>query len=222
MRILLCVATIVVCLASQSVHAALVITEVASTSGAPDPGPLAARDWWELTNTGPGAVSLDGYSWEDMPIQGDVSVFPNGISVASGESIIIHQGSGVASAFRSDWGLSDSVQVLDQDQFGGGNVFSGLSSGGDQVNFFSTANVGGANVLVSGVAFGASTAGVSFEWNKGGASLGLSVNDENGAHTASNGRVGSPGVAGVPEPTALILAAMALTGVASCGRRRRM
>lgn len=199
----------------QSGSAALVITEVASTSGAPA-GVLAGFDWWELTNTGPGVASLNGDAWEDQPVSDDRGIFPLGVSIAAGESIIIHQGAGVAAQFRSDWGLPASVQVLEGDSFGGPNNFSGLSGGGDQVNLFDAATGGN---LISGVAFGAATAGVSFEWSGTGASLGLSVNGENGAHTASNGRIGSPGSAVIPEPTSLVLAS--LLGLAGMAIRRR-
>lgn len=72
--------------------------------------------------------------------------------------------------------------------------------------------------VVANVAFGASTAGVTFEWDASGASLGLSVVGEHGAKLSSYGGVGSPGTIGVPEPET------ALLGLAALGRlfiRRR-
>jgi hypothetical protein len=214
MRSQLCFAALALCLAVQSANAALVITEVGSTSGAPV-GVLEGLDWWELTNTGPGAVSLDGYAWEDGNPSGDTAEFPNGISIAGGESIIVHQGTepGVASQFRTDWGLDGSVQIVTEDLVSGSNTFSGLSSGGDEVNLYNDLST-----IIAGVEFDSSTEGVTFEWATNGADLGLSVIGENGAYGASNGRIGSPGVA-VPEPTTL-----ALAGLAACGllaRRRR-
>jgi hypothetical protein len=207
-------ATVVVCLTSSSVHAALIITEVASTSGAPA-GPLESLDWWELTNTGPLSVLLDGYSWEDNPVSNDRAIFPNGISVAAGESIVIHQGTGVVAPFRTTWGLSPTVQVLSQDQFGGTNLFSGLGSGGDAVNLFDASNV-----LAANVSFGPSTSGRTFEWDTNGGGLGLSVNGEKGAHLSSYGGVGSPGIA-VPEPAAAALLVGTMFASVGCGLRRR-
>ena len=218
MRMLLCTALVAACLLGQTAAAALVITEVASTSGAPA-GPLSGLDWWELTNTGPGSVLLDGYEWEDNNPQGaglDTAVFPTGITITADESIIIHQGDmSVVAAFRSDWGLSSSVQILYEDLFGGNNTFSGLSNSGDEVHLY---NAMGSEV--ASASFPSATAGVSFEWNRQRVSLGLSVNGENGAYTASNGRVGSPGSA-VPEPATILLGTMTLCAVAGCGLRRR-
>ncbi len=212
------VGCLAICLAASSAFGAIAITEVASTSGAP--GSLANLDWWELTNTGPTAVSLNGYAWEDAPISSDLGVFPNGITVAVGESIIIHQGAGasVATDFRATWGLLPSVQVLTQSQFTGTNPFSGLSSGGDSVFLFNNLAQ-----QVAGVSFGASTSGVTFEWDGSGANLGLSVAGENGAFTSTYGGVGSPGVAvlPVPEPASGALLAMALCAGASWAIRRR-
>jgi Lamin Tail Domain/PEP-CTERM motif len=219
MRFLVCSAVLAGCLAGQSALAALTITEVASTSGAPA-GTLSGLDWWELTNTGPGSVSLNGYAWEDSPIANDRAIFPNGITVVAGESIIVHQGTGatVAADFRTAWGLGASVQVLVQSQFGGPNPFSGLSSSNDEVNLFDSAPA-----LVDNATFGASTSGVTFEWDGSGASLGLSVNGQNGAYLSNYGGVGSPGsaVIPVPEPTTMLLIAGAVCALIGCASRSR-
>ena len=43
-------------------NAELVITEIMSQSNHQSP---TEGDWWELTNTGPAAINLLGYSWDD-------------------------------------------------------------------------------------------------------------------------------------------------------------
>lgn len=199
----------------------LLITEVMSTSGAP--APLTGLDWWELTNNGPIAVFLGGYEWEDNNPTGPgvaTGIFPNA-TINPGESIIIHQGPAATgdADFRATWGLAPSVQVLFQDSFTGTNLFSGLSSSGDEVNLYD--NLGS---LIASVGFGASTSGVSFEWDGiTGASLDLSVDGENGAYIATYGGVGSPGAAvlsSIPEP-ASALALLGLAGLLTTTRRRR-
>jgi hypothetical protein len=207
--------SLAIALTCSTSFAAVRITEVASTSGAPA-GTLSGLDWWELTNTGPGSVSLDGYAWEDSPVENVRSTFPNGVTVDVGQSIIIHQGTNAAipADFRTAWNLPASVVVLTESQFTGANMFSGLSSGGDEVNLFNAASV-----LVHGVAFGASTSGVTFEWDRSGASLGLSVAGQNGAVTSTYGGVGSPGTSVIPEPATLALAGCALLGALQLVRR---
>ena len=202
-------ATILSFIATAPCFGGLVITEVASTSGAPSGGPLESRDWWELTNTGPAAVLLDEYSWEDNPVNDHRAIFPNGITITPGESIIIHQiftdpDEPVSAAFRTAWNLPPSVQILEESQFTGSNTFSGLSSEGDAVRLFNPSGVEVALAL-----FGASTSGVTFEWDRNGNSLGLSIAGENGAFTSSYGGVGSPGRS-VPEPATATLGILGL------------
>lgn len=225
-------ATLLSFFAVTPAFAALVITEVASTSNAPAGTSLESRDWWELTNTGNAGVLLDGYSWEDNPVQNDRGTFPNGITIGAGESIIIHQiftapDTPVSADFRSAWGLPNSVQILEQSQFTGTNPFSGLSgTSGDGVNLYNPSNV-----LVASVAFPPATlAGnnvSTFEWGRNSASLGLSVAGENGAYQityplnnpTSLKATGSPGTS-VPEPGTAALGGLGLCLLA-CGSRRK-
>lgn len=199
-------------------HAGLVITEVASTSGAPAGGPLESRDWWELTNTGPASVLLDGYAWEDNPVSNERAVFPNGVTIAAGESIIIHQAfadTPVSAAFRTTWSLPASVRILEESQFTGSNPFSGLGGSGDGVNLFD-----GSGTLVASASFGAATSGVTFEWAQNGTNLGLSLHGENGAYTSTYGGVGSPGYS-VPEPASAILYLLGIAGLTLITRPMR-
>lgn len=199
-------------LTASSANAALVITEVMSSSSGP------TEDWWELTNTGPAAVNLNNYYWDDNgPMGADGASFGD-FEIAVGQSIIISDS--VQADFEAVWGTG--FTVLDQTFFSGPDTFSGLSSGGDQIELWDADPNAGAANLVASVTFPAATAGFSFEWDTSGNSLGLSVAGENGAVAVMSGGntdVGSPGFAAVPEPSSLaILAAFSLSSVV---RRRR-
>ncbi|MDF3130062.1 lamin tail domain-containing protein [Kiritimatiellaeota bacterium B1221] len=188
----------------------LVITEVMSSSA--HPGGTPNEDWFELTNFGSTAINLDGYYWDDDGENGnDGSLFP-AITLDPGTSLVIlRDSSAVILDFMNAWG--GGFDVLSEDDFGGPDSFSGLSSGGDQIQIWDTdPNAGPAN-LVAEVFFGASTEGSSFEWDHNGNSLGLSVTGENGAFQAlSDGGdpagpgldIASPGFA-IPEPNVLAL-----------------
>jgi hypothetical protein len=129
--------------ASTASHAQLVITEAMAKSNHPAllaPTPDTDGDWWELTNTGPTAVNLSGYTWDDTPTPAlpTVSKFPNFL-IQPGESIIILEEPATnVAAWKAAWGLGASTRVIDRDQFSamGGEGFSGLGSLGDEVNLF--------------------------------------------------------------------------------------
>lgn len=204
----------------SSAFADLTITEIMSS--VPSGGSSAINgDWWELTNRGPVAVALGGFAWadtEDMlggPTP-QLNLF-GAINIGPGESIIIlEESSANVAAWRTNWGLEASVQVLSEDDMvpdptGNGDTFSGLSSSGDAVFFYDPMG----NLLDSFV-FGSATAGTTFERDAFGNNLGLSVVGENGAYSAANGNIGSPGYA-VPAPGAASL--LMLAGLAA--RRRR-
>ncbi|RYD18946.1 MAG: choice-of-anchor D domain-containing protein, partial [Verrucomicrobiaceae bacterium] len=156
-------------------------------------------DWWELTNTGSSAVSLNNYKWDDTPTPADPSAsnFPAGITIQPGESIIIlnEEATNVA-AWRAAWGLSASTVVINTTQFAaanpGGEVFSGLSDSGDEVNLY---NAGGS--VVASVTLGASIAGKSLAFHRDGTPVTgtNSAVGKDGAFASSLGPsdVGSPG-----------------------------
>ncbi|MGE3849022.1 MAG: lamin tail domain-containing protein [Gammaproteobacteria bacterium] len=204
-----------------SAQAALVVTEVFQQATAGTANTING-DWWELTNTGAGAVDLTGYKWADTEdaIGGPTpspNLFPS-LSIAPGQSIIlIDEQSSSAAAFRANWGLDASVVILFEDQMtddGDGDSFSGLSSNDDAVFFYAPDGT-----LLSSYEYGAGTRGVSFGQSGTGVDLGLSVVGQNGAKLALNGDIGSPGAAVVPVPGAVWLFAPALAALA--GRRRR-
>lgn len=194
----------------SAVRGNLYITEVMSNSA--HPGGTANGDWWELTNTGASAVDLTGYYWDDNgPAGNDGAIFPT-FSLNPGSSVVIvDEGSANLLGFLDAWG--GGFDVLSKDDFTGPKPFSGLGSMGDQIELWDAdPNAGPAN-LVASVTFGASTNGVSFEWDTAGNSLGLSAIGENGAFQAINDGadpagsgidIASPGSA-IPEPGVLAL-----------------
>lgn len=188
----------------------LVVTEVMPQTTAGTSSTING-DWWELTNAGAAAVNLLGYQWADTEDQlpsTDSNFFPN-FTINPGQSIIIlEENSSSEAAWRTNWGVASSIEILGMDEMvddstPDGDTFSGLSANGDAVFFYDPAGV-----LVSSYVYAASTRGVTFEADKNGVDLGLSVVGENGAVLAANGDRGSPGFA-VPEPATLSLLALA-------------
>jgi hypothetical protein len=214
------VAGIVAAAFASASHAQLVITEVMpqTTSGTPA---TINGDWWELTNTGAGAINLAGYQWadtEDALPSTDSNFFPSFV-INPGQSIIIlEEAASSKDAWLANWGFAPgaiailSLDDMVDDSTPEGDVFSGLGSGADAVFFYDPAGT-----LLSSYSYAAASRGRSFEADAFGNDLGLSVAGENGAVTGANGDVGSPGSA-VPAPGAAVLGGVALMGLA---RRRR-
>jgi hypothetical protein len=174
-------------------HADLVITEVMSSSG----HSVYDGDWFELTNTGSTAVNLENYYWDDNGASGDDGAeFPN-ISIAAGESIVIADVDTTDLAgFVSVWG--GGFTAISKDDFGGPDDFSGLGSGGDQIEIWeSDPNGNPSPNLVASAVFGSATSGFSFEWDDAGNDLGLSVAGQNGVFQSSDSipDTASPGYA---------------------------
>lgn len=208
-------------LAASPAAAQLRITEVMGQASAGTASTLNG-DWWELTNFGSSPVNLLGYQWadsEDALPGSDSNFFPD-FTLNPGQSVIILEEDAYSKdAWRTMWGISASIAILTEDEMVDdatpeGDTFSGFSSSGDTVNFYSPAGT-----LLDTYTFGAITRGVTFEINGAGANLGLSVVGENSAVLAANGDIGSPGIAVVPEPSALAL--LILAGGLVAGRRRR-
>jgi hypothetical protein len=212
---LISAATVVVAalfLTWQAAHADLVVTEVMSSSS--HTNSQANGDWWELYNSGPLAIDLTGYSWDDNTATAGSADF-NGATIGAGQAIIICQENvGSEQAWLDAWGLS-GVTVINL----GNSEFQNFSGSGDEVHVYNPSLL-----EIAAVSFETATTGHSFVWNSAGVSLGLSVLDVDGAFQATElagggPDIGSPGYASVvPEPGVMALLAMGAFGVAA-GRR---
>ena len=196
--------TISLLLATAS-HAALIITEVNPGGSAAATG--YAADWFELTNTGPTAITLTGWSMDDSSNTPGVAPLSGVTSIAAGQSVVFLEIVGpatpasVSTAFINAWFGGSAPAGLTLGFYTGSGV--GLSTGGDSVNVFDATNA-----LVTAVTFGATTAGRTFDNAAGlsGPISTVSVAGVNGAFLSASGvETGSPG--SVPEPgLALLLA----------------
>ncbi len=178
---------------------AVAVTEVSPWSSGSS---SYAADWWELTNTGTKKLDLTGWKMDDDSASFASAVALNGVSsLAPGESAVFIEGTAsTAEAFKTAWFGASPPAGFKIGFYSGSGV--GLSAGGDQVNIFNAAEA-----RVTGVAFGASTTGQTFDNT---AALGsataplpilttLSSAGVNGAFTVGS-ETGSPGTAPVKTP----------------------
>ena len=166
--------------------ARLLITEVApwGSSGTP-----YLADWFEVSNVGGAAVDMTGWKMDDNSNSFALSVPIVGVgSIAPGQSAVLIEGtSTTATNFVTAWFGTAPAGFLIGSYTGSG---VGLSTTADAVNLFNPSGK-----LVTGVQFGASTTGFSFDNTAGLTTLtSLSVAGTNGAFLAPDGtETGSPG-----------------------------
>lgn len=102
-------------------------------------GGNANGDWYELTNFGTEPINLGGYLMDDddQLFDNDFAILP-AIEIQPNESIIVVQENNAnrADGFRDAWGLPSDFRLLSECTSLGGDTFSGLSSGGDQLNIY--------------------------------------------------------------------------------------
>jgi uncharacterized protein YjiK len=178
------------------------ITEVDPTGSS---STAYAADWFELTNEGSGPVSLAGWKMDDDSDSFASGGFLTGVtSLPAGASAVFVETAAKISAFETAWfplGVPSGFLI-------GAYEGPGLGSGGDEVNIFDATEE-----QVTGVAFGTSTAKVSFDNAAGIGGAGsprptistLSVAGTNGAFANGAGEVGSPGTI-VTAPAAALSA----------------
>ncbi|MBL6830740.1 MAG: lamin tail domain-containing protein [Pirellulales bacterium] len=215
LRLLAAITLTAATLAASPASAQIRITEVMSSS-------LSTGDWFELTNTSASVVNLQNYYWDDNgPTGNDGALFPL-INVQPGESIVIVDAADATtvSNFVSNW--LGGFAAYGSYEFGGPDTFSGLSSNGDQIELWDAdPNTNPSANLISSATFPAATQGSTFAWAENGTDLGVSVSGQLLAFTGLNNDIGSPGVAVVPEPSSIVLAAFAGLGLAGYAARRR-
>lgn len=197
---------------SGSASAQVVITEVSSAN-------ILGSDWFELTNTGDTAVSINNWYWDDNgPTGADGSLFTD-VSIAAGESVIVIRDSEaldmIATTFRGIYGLNASVRIFTEDEIvpDSPDLFSGLSSNGDEISLWDgdpNPSAGASVTLIDFVEFPAApdeefdveNFGRSFDISSGFPVL--STVGVDGAVLATNGDVGSPGFTPLVPATSLV------------------
>jgi uncharacterized protein YjiK/phosphodiesterase/alkaline phosphatase D-like protein len=164
-----------------------------------------AADWFEVTNTGTSAVNIAGWKIDDNSNSFASAVSLRGLtSIPAGKSAVFIEGdatgsndAALASAFSTAWFGSATLPTgFLIGSYGGSGV--GLSTAGDAVNLFDASGN-----RITGVSFGASVTGFTFDNKAGLASTtlplptvsSLSTAGVNGAFLAADGvETGSPGV----------------------------
>jgi hypothetical protein len=191
-----------------SVRANIIISEVDSAGSGSSSGYLG--DWFELTNTGASAVNISGWKVDDNSDSFGAALTLTGISsIAAGQSVVFFETTVAGSStsnFLAAWGLPGTFPL---GTYNGGGA--GLSQSGDHVNIFDSLGVLQANVI-----FNAPTGTATFDNSAGlnGVTISApSVVGVNGAYTATNGEIGSPGTIGVPEPASALLVVLSAVGL---------
>ncbi len=221
---ILAAAVILLLLAAGSVRASIIISEVDPTGSS---NANYGADWYELTNTGATAQDITGWKMDDNSNSFSLAVPLRGVtSIAAGQSVVFVEGTATGTTdatidanFESAWFGASVPAGFTIGNYGGSGV--GLSSSSDAVNIFDSSGD-----PITGVTFGASTSGVSFDNAAGvnGAISTLSSVGVNGAFMSPDGEIGSPGVianAVVPEPSAFVLAAFGLVAGLGLAFHRR-
>jgi plastocyanin/DNA/RNA endonuclease YhcR with UshA esterase domain len=168
----------------------LAITEVMPSSNLSG---AIGGDWFELTNYGSTPITLNGFSWDDNSRTAGTHTIASltSLIINAGQSIIFYDGVHPEdSAWAYEWSqAANNIVVIGADDFGPIG-FSGLGSGGDEVNFYDDKGQ-----LISRATYvgGDISPGVSVEFDTAGVKLGQSTVGVRGAYASLGGDIGSPG-----------------------------
>jgi uncharacterized protein YjiK len=182
--------------------AQVAVTEVSPWSSGNSP---YAADWFEVTNTGATPVDLTDWKIDDSSNQLSSAVRMTGVpSIAPGESAIFTEGDHAA-AFKTAWFGASVPAGFQIGNYSGSGV--GLSTDGDAVNLFDSFGR-----RVTGVTFGASTSGFTFDNAAGAGTVAqLSAICVNGAFKSAANEVGSPGTHATANVSGTVPATLSLT-----------
>jgi uncharacterized protein YjiK len=186
-----------------TIQQAPVITEVSPWSSGDS---SYAADWWEITNTSSRTINLAGWKMDDNSNSWTNAVALHGVdTLKPGESAVFLEGDATTgAAFIRYWFGDTPPSGLKVGYYSGSGV--GLSTGGDSVQLFDAFGN-----RTTGIAFGASTSGQTFDNSAGAGSPNLplptvstlSVAGRNGARTVGR-ETGSP-LTITPDTTAPVV-----------------
>ena len=211
-------------LALTPAKAQIIITEVDAAGSGTSSTTAYGEDWFELTNEGTTSISTAGDLMSDNHGTGKTPVAMSALTLLPGQSAVYIEDdanpfasdAALEAAFETTWfGSTSKLPAGFEIGTYGGAASPGLSQSGDAVNIYNSSDV-----LLAGVSFGAST-GTSGTFDNSVAKIntttGTGTSDTaittfsqvgvNGAFTAADGEIGSPGA--VPEPKSLVLGSIA-------------
>jgi uncharacterized protein YjiK len=190
--------------AAPSLVSPIVVSEAAPWASGNSP---YAADWFEVTNTGSTAVDITGWKFDDSSHAFGSALNLVGVtSIAAGQSVVFIESATpdtTIAAFKTAWFGTNVPTGFTIGSYTGSGA--GLSTAGDEVNLYDKDGN-----RVTGISFGASTTGFSFDNKTGLGSSGdpvvnpptpvtaTSVVGTNGAFVAATDstEIGSPGTVG--------------------------